>query len=69
MCWISGIFTKKTNSLDCIHLMNQTLFHRGPNNGDIWINKQKGIGFGFRRLSLLDLCVNGNQPMDSFQVL
>ena len=65
MCGISGIFTKKTNSLDSIHLMNQTLFHRGPDNGDIWINKQKGIGLGFRRLSILDLSVNGNQPMHS----
>ena len=40
--------------------MTSTLYHRGPDEGNIKINDN--VGLGFRRLSIIDL-VNGSQPM------
>ena len=39
--------------------------HRGPDNSDLWISENKKVVFGHRRLSIIDLSVNGNQPMHS----
>jgi asparagine synthase (glutamine-hydrolysing) len=40
--------------------MNQTQFHRGPDEGGVHI--EPGIGFGHRRLSIIDLS-GGHQPL------
>lgn len=37
--------------------------HRGPDNEGIWISEDKKIIFGHRRLSIIDLSKDGNQPM------
>ena len=65
MCSISGImyfnkklFVKKNQ----IHNMNLTLKHRGPDASGIWISKNKNIGFGHTRLSIIDLSKEANQP-------
>ena len=65
MCGISGImyfnkklFVKKKQ----IHNMNLTLKHRGPDASGIWISKNKNIGFGHTRLSIIDLSKEANQP-------
>ena len=65
MCGISGImyfnkklFVKKKQ----IHNMNLTLKHRGPDSSGIWISKNKNIGFGHTRLSIIDLSKEANQP-------
>ena len=65
MCSISGImyfnkklFVKKKQ----IHNMNLTLKHRGPDASGIWISKNKNIGFGHTRLSIIDLSKEANQP-------
>ena len=65
MCSISGImyfnkklFVKKKQ----IHNMNLTLKHRGPDSSGIWISKNKNIGLGHTRLSIIDLSKEANQP-------
>ncbi len=65
MCGVSGImyfnkklFVKKKQ----IHNMNLTLKHRGPDASGIWISKNKNIGLGHTRLSIIDLSKEANQP-------
>jgi asparagine synthase (glutamine-hydrolysing) len=68
MCGLTGFcdFNKKLNK---VHLdkANSVLRHRGPDSGssDMFITEQAVIGFGHRRLSIMDVSENGNQPMYS----
>ena len=39
--------------------------HRGPDDFDFGLIVQLMLGFGFQRLSIQDLTINGNQPMMS----
>lgn len=43
--------------------MAAQLVHRGPDDGGVW--HAAGVGFSFRRLSILDLSQSGHQPMRS----
>ena len=43
--------------------MAQTITHRGPDDSGLYLDQQ--VGFGFRRLSILDLSPAGHQPMCS----
>lgn len=47
--------------------MNNTMYHRGPDDYGIWERQQEeyGVGFAQRRLSILDLSEMGHQPMVS----
>ncbi|MDR3465412.1 MAG: asparagine synthase (glutamine-hydrolyzing) [Xanthobacteraceae bacterium] len=45
--------------------MADTLSHRGPDASGGWANGSAGLGFGHRRLSILDLTQAGAQPMRS----
>lgn len=63
MCGIVGIVDlKEKRSIDrqLLERMNQTQFHRGPDEGGVHI--EPGIGFGHRRLSIIDLS-GGHQPL------
>ncbi|ALK95203.1 asparagine synthase [Massilia sp. WF1] len=63
MCGIVGIFdTRGARPIDPVLLkrMNETQHHRGPDEGDIYT--EPGVGFGHRRLSVIDLAA-GQQPM------
>tara|TARA_Y100000590_G_C15747715_1_gene1022843 strand:- start:9772 stop:11742 length:1971 start_codon:yes stop_codon:yes gene_type:complete len=48
-----------------LKLMSEAIKHRGPNFSGTWIDQDHGIAFAHRRLSILDLSDNGNQPMFS----
>jgi len=65
MCGIVGIFDireKREINRDLLSRMNETQFHRGPDEGGI--HTEPGLGFGHRRLSIIDLS-SGQQPMIS----
>jgi asparagine synthase (glutamine-hydrolysing) len=63
MCGICGqikIASDESVDAETIRRMSQTMFHRGP---DDWGYFEDGsLGFGFRRLSIIDLG-GGHQPM------
>lgn len=65
MCGIVGIFDVKGTAeidRDLLSRMNESQFHRGPNEGGL--HAEPGLGFGHRRLSIIDLS-SGQQPMHS----
>lgn len=64
MCGISGFLTKQYNS-ENLQKMTDTLSHRGPDADGIFFDEHAGIGLGHRRLSILDLSSNANQPYHS----
>ena len=44
-------------------IMTDSLVHRGPDGEGHWISDDNFLGFGHRRLSIIDLSENGDQPM------
>lgn len=65
MCGICGIFeydSRHNLPPMVIDRMNQTMIHRGPDDGGVFTGP--GIGLGHRRLSIIDL-VGGHQPMSN----
>ncbi len=46
-----------------LHRMATSIAHRGPDDDGLYLHRQ--VGFGFRRLSILDLSPAGHQPMSS----
>lgn len=68
MCGITGIYNVDNSSKvseKTLIKMRDTLIHRGPDDEGIYISKDKKVGFGFRRLSIIDLSKAGNQPMSN----
>ncbi len=66
MCGITGFVDfKKNTSLELLREMTDALLHRGPDDGghEIYEAAQASVGFGQRRLSILDLSPLGHQPM------
>ncbi|MFI3213755.1 MAG: asparagine synthase (glutamine-hydrolyzing) [Eubacteriales bacterium] len=68
MCGICGFISNKNISIEELRIMNDTMYHRGPNDSGEEIYPMKGgyaLGFAQRRLSILDLSPLGHQPMHS----
>ena len=68
MCGISGFISKKRISADELRNMNDTMYHRGPDDNGVEIYEGSsgyGVGMAQRRLSIQDLSPMGHQPMDS----
>lgn len=68
MCGICGFYSKQNISLEQLMEMNDTLYHRGPDDSgaEIYTGKEGySIGLAQRRLSILDLSPLGHQPMHS----
>lgn len=45
--------------------MNRSLWHRGPDDGGLWVDHEAGIVLGSRRLAIRDLSPAGHMPMTS----
>ena len=68
MCGICGFLSRKTITLEQLKKINDTMYHRGPNDSGEEIYPLKDgytLGFAQRRLSILDLSMLGHQPMHS----
>ena len=68
MCGICGFYSKQNITLEQLTEMNDTLYHRGPDDSGVEIYAGKdgfNIGLAQRRLSILDLSPLGHQPMHS----
>ena len=68
MCGICGYVSRNRITEDELRIMNDTMYHRGPNDSGVEIypfHDGYTIGFAQRRLSILDLSMLGHQPMHS----
>ncbi len=67
MCGIAGMLafdrgdTRVTAAV--VTAMRECVAHRGPNGGSTWVDDAGRIGLGHRRLSIIDLADQANQPM------
>ena len=70
MCGIAG-YLKRHGGCDpsqseaTLRRMTDRLRHRGPDGDGLWLDDQAGVGFGHRRLAIIDLSPAGRQPMIS----
>lgn len=69
MCGIVGICRRtpleKERFTREIEKMSNTLTHRGPDGEGTWISPDGKVGFGHKRLSIIDLSDAGLQPMSN----
>ena len=70
MCGITGVIDPKRETAPDfltrnITAMSDRLRHRGPDASDVFVDADKGVAFGFRRLAIQDLSPTGMQPMTS----
>ncbi|MEZ7891761.1 MAG: asparagine synthase (glutamine-hydrolyzing) [Candidatus Wallbacteria bacterium] len=66
MCGIAGIINLKNDSKDYTQALTDMcslIAHRGPDGQGIFVNENKSVNFGHRRLSIIDLSENASQPM------
>ena len=65
MCGIAGIlkFNSELVRRQELQQMTNAIIHRGPDGEGHWTAANGSIGFGHRRLSIIDLSENGKQPM------
>lgn len=67
MCGITGVikYGKQASIISgsILKRMTDVIYHRGPDDEGLWISEDKKCGFGFRRLSIIDLSIAGHQPM------
>ena len=66
MCGIAGILSENLSAEQIKQIvikMNASLAHRGPDHNGIW--ETEGVCLGHRRLSIIDLSENANQPFFS----
>ena len=65
MCGITGTFhysdPQRPIDRELLLAMTRTLAHRGPDGEGVW--SEGAVGFGHRRLSIIDLTDAGRQPM------
>lgn len=69
MCGICGVLdysrTETGITDEMITRMTDVIRHRGPDDAGAYISPDRRLGFGFRRLAIVDLSPAGHQPMSS----
>ena len=64
MCGIVGIAGRvPITHRECLAVMRDRLQHRGPDDLGLWWAADGRVGFGHRRLAIVDLSPGGHQPM------
>lgn len=65
MCGITGIYNYSSNepvNKEVLEKATSVLYHRGPDEDGFFFDDKNGLGFGHRRLSIIDLST-GRQPL------
>jgi asparagine synthase (glutamine-hydrolysing) len=71
MCGIAGFVAdpaqrQSSEQIEKIaRTMDLSLAHRGPDDHDVWVDREAGAALVHRRLSIVDLSAAGHQPMHS----
>jgi len=69
MCGIVGALSFTSGSYKVtepyLNTMRDTMIHRGPDGCGTWVSEDGKVGFGHRRLSIIDLSVAAAQPMSN----
>lgn len=69
MCGINGIFAYRDDAppvdADELTRSRDHMIKRGPDGAGLWIDDGRRVGFGHRRLAIIDLSPSGAQPMHS----
>ncbi len=67
MCGIAGFYTLNvaSHATETLRRMSDTIAHRGPDARGEWFDAAHGIGLAHRRLAIIDLTHEGQQPMRS----
>ena len=65
MCGIVGYIDRNNKNQNFLSNLIEKVKNRGPDSEGQWIDKNLGIFIGHTRLSILDISLNGNQPMIS----
>ncbi len=65
MCGIAGIISKTEKPINRNELnkLSEAIAHRGPDGDGLYFNESGTIGLAHRRLSIIDLSADANQPM------
>lgn len=68
MCGIAGFVTGHsldTGARASLTAMTDAIAHRGPDDDGAWVETERGVALGHRRLAIIDLSPAGHQPMIS----
>ena len=69
MCGINGVLAFSGGSFEVtpayVRCMRDAMRHRGPDGADTWIDRDRRVGLGHRRLSIIDLSAAASQPMSN----
>lgn len=65
MCGIVGVLSSSPIDVATVARMRDSLRHRGPDSEGLWLSPEGGVCFGFRRLAIVDLSPEANQPFHS----
>ncbi|HLX88526.1 MAG TPA: asparagine synthase (glutamine-hydrolyzing), partial [Acidimicrobiales bacterium] len=69
MCGIAGLWDRRrpdeTLLSGRLDAMTAALAHRGPDDRGTFIDSERGVGLGHRRLAVIDCSPTGHQPMPS----
>ena len=67
MCGINGALVFSAGGFEVtpayITRMRDAARHRGPDGAETWVDADRRVGFGHRRLSIIDLSASASQPM------
>lgn len=70
MCRIAGIIDRSNKHLERdVLLMRDAMAHGGPDDAGIYVDHEKSVALGHRRLSIIDLSPAGHQPMQREKVI
>jgi len=66
MCGIAGWLSASPGepvAEEILNRMRESMVHRGPDGAGTWVSAARQAGLAFRRLAIIDLNENANQPM------